>query len=54
MINEPRNGKGKEVVAAEFYVWLTVDTWRTQKTSVRTLSTEWQRPEHRKHNVTQP
>jgi len=39
MINETRNGKGKEVVATEFYVWLTVDTWRNQKTSVRTLST---------------
>jgi len=27
------------VVAGEFYIWLTVDTLRTQKTSVRTLST---------------
>jgi hypothetical protein len=26
MINEPRNGKSKEVVAVEFYIRLTVDT----------------------------
>jgi len=25
-VNEPRNGKSKEGVADEFYVWLTVDT----------------------------
>jgi len=28
-VNEPRNGKSKEVFAAQFYVWLIVDTWRT-------------------------